>query len=70
MTKNRNELPPCMRVKQVGEYLQLSPGSAYRLVRSKSFPSVRIGRTLIIPSDRFLNWLDEHTEGCNDLESK
>lgn len=68
--KNQLPLPPCLRVKEVKSYLGLSLDSTYRLVRSKEFPKIHIGNSIIIPTDKFLEWIDNHMEGCENYASK
>ena len=62
MYKSRDEMPMFLTVMDVANLLGISRASAYELVREDNFPKLKIvqGRT-IIPRDRLLEWLDEHT---------
>lgn len=60
--KNYNDLPLTLTVPEVGEVLGISRAGAYELVRSKGFPSMKIGTRILIPKDKFLAWIDEQTE--------
>ena len=60
--KNFEDLPLMLSVPEVGEVLGISRAAAYELVRSKGFPSMRIGTRILVPMDKFLAWIDEQTE--------
>ena len=62
MYNNRDEMPMFLTVMDVANLLGISRASAYELVREDNFPKLKIvqGRT-IIPRDRLLEWLEEHT---------
>ena len=53
------DLPVYMTVEQMAEYLQIGKTSAYELVRTSGFPSVRFGRTIRIPREAFILYLSE-----------
>lgn len=55
------QLPELMTVKELQNYLGIGKDKAYALVKSKSFPSVKIGgRYYVIKSD-FVSWLAKQT---------
>lgn len=60
--KNYMDLPLMLSVPEVGEVLGISRAGAYELVRSKGFPKVKIGNRIVIPKDRFIQWIEEQTE--------
>ena len=62
MIKSFEELPVTLRVEQVGEILGISRGMAYKLANQKNFPSVRVNSRIIVPRDRFLDWLEKESE--------
>ena len=57
-----DDLPLTLTVPEVGEVLGISRASAYELVRSKGFPSMKIGTRILVPKDKFLAWIDAQTE--------
>ena len=57
--KNYDALPLTLTAPEVGEVLGISRAAAYELVRSKGFPSMRIGTRILIPKDKFLAWIDQ-----------
>ena len=60
--KNHMDLPLMLSVPEVGEVLGISRAGAYELVRSKGFPKVKIGNRIVVPKDRFIQWIEERTE--------
>ena len=60
--KNKDELPMFMSVMDLIDLLGISRSSAYELAAEEGFPKLKLvpGR-VIIPRDRLLEWLDEHT---------
>ena len=56
--KNYDDLPLTLTAPEVGEVLGISRASAYELVHSKGFPSMRIGTRILVPKDKFLAWID------------
>ena len=60
--KSYDELPLFLNAEVGGKVLGVSISSAYELMREKGFPSVRIGNRLIIPKDKFIEWVDKKAE--------
>ena len=60
--KNYEDLPLTLTAPEVGEVLGISRASAYELVRSKGFPSIRIGTRILVPKDKLIAWINEQTE--------
>ncbi|MDO4853046.1 MAG: helix-turn-helix domain-containing protein [Clostridia bacterium] len=59
---NTNELPFTLSVEDMATFLGISRVGAYNLAHRKGFPSVRIGKRILIPRDRFLAWLNDLQE--------
>ncbi len=55
-------LPVMLTAPEVGEVLGISRAAAYELVRSQGFPRLKIGTRILVPKDKFLAWVEEHTE--------
>lgn len=60
--KSYEELPLFLNAEVVGKVLGVSISSAYELMHEKEFPSVRIGNRLIVPKDKFAQWVDKQSE--------
>ena len=55
--KSNDELPLAMNAKDVAGYLNVSLTCAYNVMNSKGFPTIKIGKRLIVTKENFLNWL-------------
>ena len=60
--KNYEDLPLTLTAPEVGQVLGISRASAYELVRSKGFPSIRIGTRILVPKDKLIAWINEQVE--------
>ena len=60
--KSYQDLPLTLTAPEVGEVLGISRAAAYELVRSKGFPRMKIGTRILVPRDKFIQWIDEQTE--------
>jgi len=60
--KSYDDLPLFLNADVVGKVLGVSISSAYELMHEKDFPSVRIGNRLIIPKDKFIDWVNAKAE--------
>ncbi len=58
--KSFDELPLYLNADAVAKLLGISISSAYELMREKDFPSVRIGKRLIVPKENLQTWLEAH----------
>ena len=56
--QSNDELPLVMNVKDVAGYLHISTTCAYTLMNAESFPALKIGNRILIPRERFLEWLE------------
>ena len=60
--KNYDDLPLTLTAQEVGEAMGISRAAAYELVRSKGFPRMKIGTRILVPKDKFIQWINEQTE--------
>jgi hypothetical protein len=51
-------MPVFFNPRQLANILGIGKNQAYRLALSKGFPSLRIGKRIIIHRDKFIDWLD------------
>ena len=47
----------------VAKALGIAPSSAYELMHEKNFPTLRIGSRMVVPKEKFIQWVEEHTKG-------
>ena len=67
---NLNELPPCLKTEHIASYLGISRIKAYNLVNSDGFPRIVLGKRIIIPKEKFLQWFEENIITSNSVELK
>ena len=60
--QNYSDLPLMLSVPEVGKVLGISRAGAYELVRSAGFPHIRIGNRIVVPKDKFIQWIEAQTE--------
>ena len=52
------QLPVALNADQVAAVLGISRAGAYNLMRSQGFPTLFIGKRMVVPKDRLLAWMD------------
>jgi hypothetical protein len=52
------KLPLSLKAKDISKILKISLLNAYNLCNSKDFPSVKIGRRIVIPRPAFIKWME------------
>ena len=60
MYKTYEELPLYLNADTVAKLLGISISSAYELMNEEGFPSVRIGKRLIVPKENLQVWVESH----------
>ena len=60
--KSFDELPLFLDAKILGELLGLSRTSVYELIHEQGFPYIRLGKKIVVPRDKFISWIETHTE--------
>ena len=55
------QLPELMTIKELQNYLGIGKDKAYALVKSKSFPALKIGGRYYVAKTDFVVWLGRQT---------
>ena len=53
-----SQLPMALNAKQVAAVLGISRAGAYNLMRSEGFPTLFIGKRMVVPKDRLMDWMN------------
>jgi excisionase family DNA binding protein len=61
--KNYDELPLFLNADTVAKVLGVSPSSGYELMHEPDFPTLRIGSRIVVPKEKFRQWVEQHTNG-------
>ena len=66
--KETQKLPPLLTPQALAEVLNVPVSFCYTLVRSKGFPSFRVGKKWLISTDKLMTWIDAQTstDECKD----
>lgn len=62
---NLENLPAVLNANQLADVLGISRAGAYQLLHQEAFPTLRIGKRLLVPRDRLLEWIEQNTGGCH-----
>lgn len=62
--KNYDELPLFLNSELVAKVLGVSPSSGYELMHEPGFPVLRVGSRMVVPKEKFMQWVEEHTGGA------
>lgn len=58
------ELPAMLTAEELAGALGISRAGAYALIHSKGFPTLRIGKRLMVPKEKLSAWIDRNTSGA------
>ena len=61
--KSYDELPLMLNAETIKNVLGISLTSVYELMHEKDFPSIKIGSRIIVPKDKFREWIDKKSGG-------
>ncbi|MBO4418987.1 MAG: helix-turn-helix domain-containing protein [Oscillospiraceae bacterium] len=64
MYRTLEEFPVFLNADHLAGILGISRTSAYKLMQAKGFPTLPIGKRMVVPRDKFINWVNEQTGGC------
>lgn len=61
--KSYDDLPLFLNATTVAKVLGIAPSSAYELMHETDFPVLKIGSRLVVPKEKFVEWVGQHTKG-------
>lgn len=61
--KGYNELPLFLNAELVATVLGVSPSSGYELMHEPGFPVLKIGNRMVVPKEKFIQWVEQNTTG-------
>ena len=61
--KDYSELPLFLNAELVAKVLGVSPSSSYELMHEPGFPILKIGNRMVVPKEKFIQWVEENTTG-------
>ena len=57
-----DQLPITLRAEQVAAVLGISRSNAYALMRQEDFTTLHIGKRMLVPKDRLIQWIEASTQ--------
>lgn len=61
--KDYSELPLFLNAATMAKVLGIAPSSSYELMHEADFPVLKIGNRLVVPKEKFIQWVEQHTQG-------
>ena len=55
------QLPITLSANQVARVLGISRANAYTLMHSRGFPTIQIGKRMVVPKDKLIKWMEAQT---------
>ena len=55
---NYDQLPLALGADEVAQVLGISRANAYNLMRSKGFPTLKIGKRMTVPKHKLIDWIN------------
>lgn len=65
MNNNYDNLPAVLNANQLAAALGISRAGAYQLLNTGTFPTLRIGKRLLVPKDKLVEWIEQNTRGSH-----
>ena len=62
--KSYDELPLFLNANLVAQVLGVSQSSGYELMHEPGFPVLRVGSCMVVPKEKYIQWMEEHTGGA------
>lgn len=61
--KSYDDLPLFLNAATLAKVLGVASSSAYELMHEADFPTLKIGNRIVVPKEKFVNWVEQHTKG-------
>lgn len=61
--KTYEEIPLFLNANTVAKVLGVSPSTGYELMHEKGFPILKIGNRIVVPKQKFIEWVEQNTGG-------
>ena len=59
-----DQLPLFLNAEMTAKLLGISLSSAYELMHEASFPTLRVGSRIVVPKEKFRQWVEAQTGGA------
>ena len=62
--RSYSDLPLFLNVHLVAQVLGVSISTAYEVMHEPSFPTLRVGSRMVVPTEKFIQWAEEQSGGA------
>jgi predicted DNA-binding transcriptional regulator AlpA len=59
---NYEQLPLMLNAEDIKDVMNISRAGAYQLMHREDFPTITIGKRMVVPREKFLEWLEANVE--------
>lgn len=59
--KTFEDLPSVLTAQDLADYLHISNSTAYNLLRCQGFPTLMVGKRMMVSKEKFKEWCDEQS---------
>lgn len=66
MYKTYEELPLFLNADMIANVLGVAVSTAYEIMHENDFPSLKIGNRLLVPKEKFKQWIEIKTNKIGD----
>lgn len=56
------DLPITLNAQDVAAVLGISRANAYSLMHTRGFPTLQIGKRMVVPKDKLIAWISENSK--------
>lgn len=63
--KSYDELPLFLNAETISKLLGISSTTGYELMHEKDFPVLRVGNRMVVPKEKFMEWVEKNTGGSH-----
>lgn len=61
--KSYDDLPLFLNAEMISAVLGIAPSSVYELMREAEFPTLRVGSRMVVPKEKFIQWVETRIQG-------
>lgn len=59
--KTYDDLPLFLNAGTIAKVLGISVAGSYELMHGSDFPVLKIGSRMVVPKEKFISWVEQHT---------
>ena len=61
-----DDLPLMLNAEDIKVVMNLSRAGAYQLMHREDFPTITVGKRLLVPREQFISWLNQNTRAAQN----